>query len=192
MTALAARLAGLKGVTLPAYAKWAAAAALMAAAYGVGRLHEARRGADAMIAYQAKQTAQGVRIVERQGKVVTVTETKYRDRIQTVYVKGEEIEKSIPVYVQPADVGRFAVNAGFVRVLAAGWTGEAVGPARDSDREPAGVPLDDIAATEVHNATSCRAWRKQVIGWREFYAGQQVAINGQAGTWADSLEDDDE
>lgn len=186
MKAIAAQLASLSGVVLPPWAKWAAAAALLATVYGVGRLHEARRGADAMADYLAKQAGQAVRIVERQAKVVTVTETKYRDRIKTVYVQGATIENSIPDYVQPADTGRFAVNAGFVRVLDAAWAGQAVGPAADSDREPAGVPLDQVAGAEVHNATSCRAWREQAIGWREFYARQQVAINGQAGEWAES------
>lgn len=186
MKAITAHLAGLRGVVLPAYVKWLAAAALLASVYGLGRVHEARRGVDAMIDYQAKQAAQAVRIVERQAKVVTLTETKYRDRIKTVYVQGATIESSIPDYVQPADTGRFAVNAGFVRVLDAAWTGQAVGPAADSDREPAGVSLDHVAGAEVHNATSCRAWREQAIGWREFYARQQVAINGQAGAWAES------
>lgn len=185
MKAIAAQLASLSGVVLPPWAKWAAAAALLATVYGVGRLHEARRGADAMADYLAKQAGQAVRIVERQAKVVTVTETKYRDRIKTVYVQGATIENSIPDYVQPADTGRFAVNAGFVRVLDAAWAGQAVGSAADSDREPAGVPLDQVAGAEVHNATSCRAWREQAIGWREFYARQQVAINGEAGEWAE-------
>jgi hypothetical protein len=185
MKAIAERLAGLAGIVVPAYVKWIALAALFAAAYGVGRLQEARRGADAMIEYQAKQAAQGTKIVARQAKVVTVTETKYRDRIKTVYVQGEKIENSIPTYVQPVDLGRFAVNVGFVRVLDAAWAGSAVGPAGDSDREPAAIPLDEVGAVEVHNATSCRAWREQALGWREFYARQQVAINGKAGTWAD-------
>ena len=70
------------------------------------------------------------------------------------------------------------------RVLDAAWSGDPAGPASDSDREPADVPLDAIAAAEVGNATSCRAWREQALGWREFYAGQQVAINGKAGAWA--------
>ncbi len=186
MKAIAAQLAGLSSVVLPPWTKWAAAAALLATVYGVGRLHEARRGADAMAEYQAKQAGQAVRIIERQAKVVTVTETKYRDRIKTVYVQGATIENSIPDYVQPADTGRFAVNAGFVRVLDAAWAGQAVGPAADSDREPASIPLDQVAGAEVHNATSCLAWREQAIGWREFYARQQVAINGQAGEWAES------
>lgn len=189
MKAIAARLAGLSGIILPPAVKWAAAAALLATVYGIGRLHEARRGADAMAEYQAKQATQTVRIVERQAKVVTVTETKYRDRIKTVYVQGATIENSIPDYVQPADTGRFAVNAGFVRVLDAAWAGQAVGPAGDSDREPAGVPLDQVAGAEVHNATSCRAWREQALGWREFYARQQIAINGRAGEWAEAVGD---
>lgn len=174
----------LQGIVLPAPAKWAAAAALLAAVYGFGRLQEARRGADAMSDYIGKQAAQGVRIIERQAKTVTVTETKYRDRIQKIYLQGATIENNIPTYIQPADVDRFAVNAGFIRVLDAAWSGAAAGPAADSDREPAGVPLDEVAAVEAHNATSCRAWREQAIGWRDFYAGQQVAINGKAGAWA--------
>lgn len=186
MSATTTRLASLAGIVMPAYVKWIAAAALFAAAYGVGRLHEARRGADAMADYQAKQAAQTVRIANRQAKVVTVTETKYRDRIKTVYLQGEKIESSIPIYVQPVDIGRFAVNAGFVRVLDAAWAGDAIGPAGDSDREPARLPLDEVASVEVHNATSCRAWREQALGWRDFYARQQVAINGKAGTWADA------
>lgn len=185
MSTIATRLAGLRGVVLPPAAKWAALAALLAAVYAFGRLQEARRGVDAMFDSQLKQAAQTVHIAKRQAKVVTVTETKYRDRIKTVYVQGATIERSIPDYVQPVDSGRFAVNAGFVRVLDAAWAGNPVGPAVDSDRESAGVPLDEVASVEVHNATSCRAWREQAIGWREFYARQQVAINGTAGAWAE-------
>jgi hypothetical protein len=185
MNAIATRLAALRGVVLPVYVKWIAAAVLLATVYVVGRLHEARHGADVMSDYQEKQAAQTVRVIERQAKVVTVTETKYRDRIKTVYVQGEKIESSIPTYVQPVDIGRFAVNAGFVRVLDAAWAGDPAGPAGDPDREPAGIPLDEVAAVEVHNATSCRAWREQALGWRDFYARQQVAVNGKAGTWAE-------
>lgn len=190
MSAAMERLASLRAVILPAYVKWIAAGALLAASYGVGRLQEARRGADAMTEYLAKQASQTVRIAQQQAKVVTVTETKYRDRIQTVYLQGEKIESSIPTYVQPVDTGRFAVNTGFIRLLDAAWAGDVVGPAVDSDREPAGVPLDEVASAQVDNATSCRAWREQALGWREFYARQQVAINGKAGAWAAQTEAD--
>lgn len=181
MKALLGRLAS---VVMPAWCKWAAIAALCAAAYGAGRLQEARHGADAMIAYVGRQATQTARIAQAQVKVVTVTETKWRDRIEKVYVQGATIETTIPTYVQPVDAELFAVNAGFVRVLDAAWSGDAVGPAAESDREPAGVPIDEIARSEVGNITSCRAWREQALGWRDFYAKQQVAINGKAGAWA--------
>jgi 2-succinyl-5-enolpyruvyl-6-hydroxy-3-cyclohexene-1-carboxylate synthase len=182
-----AALGRLSGLVLPWWAKWAALAALVLAAYGVGRLQEAHRGADAMVAYVGQQAAQSARIVVRQAKVVTVVETKYVDRIQKIYVEGKQIEADIPQYITPADAGLFAVNAGFVRVVDAAWSGEPAGPAADSDRGPAGIPLDRIAAVEAGNATSCRAWREQALGWRDFYAGQQVAINGRAGEWAQRL-----
>jgi hypothetical protein len=169
---------------LPWWAKWAALLVLLLAAYGLGRVHEARRGADALTDYIGRQAAQSVRIVERQAKVVTVTETKYRDRIHTIYLQGEKLEADIPKYIKPADDQLFAVPVGFVRVYDAAWSGDAVGPAADTDREPSGIPLSAVAATEVGNASSCRRWREQALGWREFYARQQVAINGRAGEWA--------
>jgi hypothetical protein len=184
MIAALALLARARAIALPWWAKWAAVAALLLAAYGLGRVHEARRGADAMVDYIGKQSKQSAVIVQRQVQVVTVTETKYRDRIQKIYVEGKQIEADIPKYITPADDDLFAVNAGFVRVVDAAWTGDPAGPAAESDREPAGVPLDRVAAVEASNATSCRAWREQALGWREFYAGQQVAINGRAGAWA--------
>lgn len=184
LTSIAARAAG---VVIPAWAPWAAGALLVAAAvgsaYGLGRVHEARIGADALAAYKGAEAVQAVKIVERQAEVKIVVQTKYVDRIQKIYVQGATIETNIPTYIQPADVERFAVNAGFVRVVDAAWTGESVGPASDLDREPAGIPLDEVAATQIGNATACRAWREQALGWREFYAGQQVAINGKAGEW---------
>lgn len=184
LTAITARAAGL---VIPKWAPWLAgaiaAAALAGAFYSLGRVHEARIGADALASYKEAAAIQTVKIIKGETEVVIKTEIKYRDRIQKVYVQGVKIETDIPLYVQPADDVRFGVNAGFVRVLAAGWAGELAGPPIDSDREPAGVPLGDLAAVETGNAASCRAWREQALGWREFYAGQQVKINGKAGDW---------
>lgn len=149
--------------------------ALLSGGYGMGRLHEARK---------SRPANQTVKIVYRQAAVVTKTETVYRDRVQKIYLKGETIEHYIPTLVQPVDERLFAVNAGFVRILDAAWAGEAPGPARDSDREPAGIPLGQLAHVQVDNATVCHAWRDQALGWRQFYADQQIAINGQAGAWA--------
>ncbi len=176
------------GVAMPAWAPWAAAALAVALGYGTGRLHEARIGAAVLVKYQQAQLAKTVRIIEKQIEVRTVVETKYVDRIKKIYVQGETIEKHIPTYITAADTARFGVNAGFVRIIDAAWSGEPVGPATDSDREPAAIPLDEVAAVETGNATSCRVWREQALGWREFYAKQQVAINGKAGEWAGAQE----
>lgn len=180
---MSALLGRLSGVVLPDWAKWAALGVLVLAACGTGRVHEARRGADALADYVGKQATQTVRIVERQAKTDVLVQTKYVDRIQKIYVQGATIETNIPHYIQPSDNERFGVNAGFVRVIDAAWSGDAVGPASDTDRESAGVPLDDVARIQAANATSCRAWQDQALGWREYYARKQVDINGVAGAW---------
>lgn len=178
MSALVARL---QGVILPAWVKWAVLLVLLLAAYGLGRVHEARHGADAMIDYIAKQAAQTTRIAKAQVQVVHETEIKYRDRIQTVYVKGDEIEKLVPQYVTPGDDQRFGVNAGFVRVLDAAWGLQPAAAPAESDREPAGVSLSDVAANEADNATACRAWREQALGVREVYERLRAVTNPGTG-----------
>lgn len=177
-------LARARALVLPWWVKWAALAALVLTAYGLGRVHEARRGADAFAEYVGKQATASTRIVHAQAKVVTRTEVVYRDRIQKIYTEGKAIEADIPKYIPPESDRVFAVPVGLVRVLDAAWTGRPAGPAADSDREPSAVPVSDIGRIEAANAASCRAWREQALGWRSFYAAQQVAINGRAGDWA--------
>ena len=185
LAAVGARVAGkFSSIVLPWWAKWLALAMLLAAVYGTGRLHEARVGQEKHAEYVAAQAKQTGVILRKQVVVVTKVDVKYRDRIQKIYVQGEQIGKAIPQYVTPADVGSFGVNAGFVRIVDAAWTGDLAGSAADTDRESAGVPLDDVAAVQAGNATSCRIWREQAYGWREFYARQQVAVNGKSGEWA--------
>ncbi|WP_211441836.1 hypothetical protein [Collimonas humicola] len=109
--------------------------------------------------------------------IAAKTEIIYRDRIQKIYIKGDEIEKQVPIYITEVDSSRFAVNAGFVRLYDAAWSGESAGPAAESDREPAGISLAEVAAVEAGNATSCRAWREIAVGLREYYAHLQVITN---------------
>lgn len=138
--------------------------------------------------YVQKQATETVRIVQAQAQVITKIETVYRDRIQVIYREGAKIETQIPDYIKPVDEHKFAVNAGFLRIVNAAWSGDAPGPAEDADREPAGIPLGDIAAVQTGNITSCRAWRAQALGWRDFYAEQQIAVNGRAGAWYSGAE----
>jgi hypothetical protein len=126
-----------------------------------------------------KRVAQAVRVAQARERVVVKTEVKYRDRIRTIYQKGETIEKQVPVYVTRDDDSRCSINAGFVRTYDAAWTGEPAGPAAESDREPAGIPLSVVAETDAYNAAACRAWREQAIGLREFYRRLQAASVGQ-------------
>jgi hypothetical protein len=179
---------------MPSWGAWAVGAlavlALAGGSYGLGRVHEARLGAAALVKYKEQAQIQTIKIVKGETQVVIKTEIEYRDRIQKIYVQGNQNENRIPDFVGPVDDDRFAVNTGFVRILAASWAGSAAGPSVDSDREPAGVSLSDVAAVEVGNATSCLAWREQAIGWRSFYADQQVAINGKAGEWAGAPDPD--
>lgn len=168
---------------MPVWAPWAAGALLVLGAYGFGTLHEARRGAAALEKYKGEQAAQTVKIVEKQVLVKGETEVRVVERIKKIYVQGAAIEANIPTYITPIDTSRFAVNDGWVRVIDAAWTGDAVGPAAESDREPAAVSIYSIATTQTQNATVCRAWREQALGWRAYYRDQQIAINGKAGNW---------
>ncbi len=169
-------LARLQGLILPAWFKWVAIAALCIATYGFGRLQEARRGADAVSGYLAGQAARTVLIGRAQTKVVVQTEIKYRDRIEKIYLKGDVIEKQVPVYVTAADNAECRVNAGFVRAHDAAWTGEPAGPAASTDRDAGGVSLAEVAETGAHNATTCLAWRELALGLREHYQKQQAVL----------------
>jgi len=171
-----AALGRLQGIVLPAWWKWVAIAGLCAAVYGFGRLQEARRGSDAMSDYLAAQASRAVAVGRAQMKVAVQTEIKYRDRIQKVYLKGDVIEKQVPVYVTAVDNAECRINAGFVRAHDAAWAGEPTGPAASSDRDPGGVSLVEVAETNAHNATACLAWRELALGLREHYQKQQAIL----------------
>jgi hypothetical protein len=166
---------------------WAAGALAVVVAVGGAvvtlQVHDRHVGEAAVAAYQAKQGKVTEKIIIKTVEGVGKTQIEYRDRIKVVYQKGERIETLIPQYIQPVDDARFAVNAGFVRIVDASWAGEIAGPASSADREPSEIPISEIARTEAANATSCLAWREQVLGWRTFYAREQAAINGKAGEW---------
>lgn len=125
--------------------------------------------------YVGKQAVQSVKIAQMQAKVAGQIEIKYRDRILPIYVKGDVIEKEVPVYVTQADNDHCAVNAGFVRVYDAAWTGEPAGPPTESDRGSTGISLAEIAEVDAFNAKACRAWREQALGLRELYQNLKSA-----------------
>jgi hypothetical protein len=167
----------LRLIVLPAPARWAAYAAAACALLAMGEIDGQRRAGQAHLDYVSAQAQRTLAITTAQTKVVIQTEIKYRDRIKTVYLKGETIERQVPVFVTPSDDNAFGVNAGFVRAYNAAWSGDDPGPAAESDRESAGIPLSEVAETDVYNATACRAWREQALGWRDFYDELKRAID---------------
>lgn len=154
---------------LPMPARLAIAVAAGVGVYGLGVLQGERAAGERHIEYVASQGRHGIAVAKAQTQVVVRTEVKYRDRIQTVYVKGEQIEEQVPELVAPADDLQPGVSVGWVRSFNAAWSGEPAGPAAGADRDPAGIPLAEVAGVEAHNATACRAWRELAIGLREHY-----------------------
>lgn len=167
----------IKSYVLPLWARLLMYSLMAAVVFCLGDMQGERRAGQAHIDYVTKQAARTVAVGRAQTKVVIQTEIKYRDRIQKIYLKGEVIEKQVPIYVTQADDAVFGVNAGFVRAYNAAWSGDDAGPAGDADREPAGIPLSTVAEVDAHNATSCRAWREQALGLREFYEQVKAATN---------------
>ena len=162
---------------LPGWARLLTLASVAASVFALGVMRGERWAGERHIDYVTRQAAQTVAIARAQAEVVVRTEIKYRDRIQKIYVKGEEIERQVPIYVTPADSAACSVNAGFVRAYNAAWTGDSAGAAEGADREPSGVSLAAVAEADAHNAASCRVWREQVLGFREFYSNLKLATD---------------
>jgi len=161
---------------IPLPARIAIVVAAGIALYMLGMLHGERSAGQAHIDYISKQAAQSVKVAQAHAKIVIETQIKYVDRIKTIYKQGETIEKQVPIYITADDNAGCTINTGFVRIHDAAWTGEPPGSATSADREPAGIPLAEVAETNAFNATACLAWREQALGLREFYAKLQAAM----------------
>ncbi len=162
----------------PPWIKWAAIAVAMAGAAAFGWVQGADHEGTKHDEFILKQASRTVAIGTRQTKVVIETETKYVDRFKTVYKQGDTIEKYVPTYIAAADNAACSINAGFLRIHDAAWTGQDPGPATESDHTAGGISLAQVAETNAVNATTCRAWREKAIGLEEFYEKLKTATNG--------------
>lgn len=168
----------LASLGLPSWVGPAVMAAAAASLYLLGMMQGISREGRKHSDYIAAQAGQAVRMADQQIQIVHNVEVVYRDRIKTITQKGEQIVITVPQLVTAADSQHFGVNAGFVRLYNAAWTGSVpsvAGAAAESDREPATVSLTDVADIDVHNATACRAWREQAIGLRSYYEQLRAA-----------------
>jgi hypothetical protein len=169
----------LLGFVLPGWVKYAALFFAAISIYFAGRLDGERIEGAKHLEYVAQQSQKALKIHKAQEKVVVKTEIVYRDRIKKIYVKGDVIEKEVPVYVTKTDNERCTVNAGFVRSYNAGWTGEPAGPPAESDREPSGISLAEVAETDAYNAKVALAWKEQALGLRKLYEDLKAARESQ-------------
>ena len=137
----------------------------------LGYLHGQRQAIQHHVSYVEQQTRHTLRIIQAQQQIATKTDIIYRDRIKTIYLKGKTIEKIIPHYITKDDNAFCSINTGFVHLHNAAWGNATPGTASESDRQPSGISLTELADTTTHNATACHAWREQALGLREFYWG---------------------
>ncbi len=102
-------------------------------------------------------------------KVNTVIDVRWKDRVDTIYIKGDTIEKQVPIYI-PVDTPD--LPAGF-RVLHDAAATSTV-PGSTSSIEATPVRVKDATETIVINYTSCLIWREEVVTWREWYQEQSL------------------
>lgn len=145
--------------------------------YAAGWLAGDRHAGQNHLDYVAEQAKEAQRIAVAQTKVIAQVRTEYVDRIKVIKEKGDQIEKQVPVYITAADDSRCSINAGFVRIHDAAWTGEDPGPAAGADHEPAGIQLSDVAQVNAENAASCRQWREQALSLRQMWRQLQKVTN---------------
>ncbi|MFZ6819858.1 hypothetical protein [Undibacterium sp. Ji22W] len=154
---------------LPAWARLGFITMALLMVFGLGVRHGENREGQKHLDYISEQATASIKLMQRQQVVVTKIETKYRDRIKTIYLNGEEIEKSVKDFISPVADARCIVNTGFVRIHDAAWTNTPAGDVASSDGEPSGVSLVEVGEAEAHNAKACFAWREKVFGLRETY-----------------------
>ena len=170
-------LSNLASLMLPWWARALAITFIFVSVFLLGQLHGERVAGEHHLDYVSKQAAASIRVVQAQAKVMIETQIKYVDRIQKIYIKGEEIEKQVPIYITASDNAGCIINTGFVRLHDSAWSGDDTGSASDSDRESAELSLAQVAETNAYNATACIAWKTLAIGLREHYARLQHATN---------------
>jgi hypothetical protein len=154
---------------LPMWARLGFIGMALLMVFGIGVRHGEKREGQKHLDYITDQANASIKLMQRQQVVVTKIETKYRDRIKTIYLNGEAIEKTVRNYISPVADARCIVNTGFVRVHDAAWTNTPPGTTSNTDADPTGISLAEVGETTAHNAKACHLWRDQAIGWREYY-----------------------
>ncbi len=145
---------------------------IAAAVWAHGWFSGNEHGGQKLIDHIAKQATETVRIGSARERVVVKIQTEWRTRIEKVYLKGDLIEKEVPVYVTQEDSARCIIPNGFVRLHDAALANAPLtGGALSTDREDSGVSLPVVAETGAFNWKVCNLWRERALGWEAFYRG---------------------
>lgn len=102
------------------------------------------------------------------GKVTTVTEVKYIDRVKVIREKGDEIVRQVPVFV-PA--GSSDLPGGF-RLLHDAAARNVALPEAGAIADAAGVPAQDVAATVAGNYAICHETAQRLTSLQEWVLKQ--------------------
>jgi len=103
-----------------------------------------------------------------QGKITTVTEVKYLDRIKVIHEKGETITKLIPQFIPN---GSCDLPGGF-RVLHDAAVTSTI-PTAAEGTNAAAVSIEDTATTVIGNYTQCNGAISDLQGLREWVSQQE-------------------
>jgi hypothetical protein len=125
---------------------------------------------DASVKRGEKEVA---RLKAEAGKITTVTEVKYVDRVQTIKEKGDEIIKRVTVFV-PNDSKCSIVDGGF-RVFHDAAVENRI---PDTAEIPNAAPttLTEIASTIAGNYKNCTVAYETVKSWQT-WATEQCKLN---------------
>jgi hypothetical protein len=116
---------------------------------------------------ELKSEQQAKELKAARENVTTKVETIYVDRIKTVYKRGAEIIKEVPVYVPSTTPD---LPAGFRVLYDAASRGELPDPAAVNDAAP--VSAQTVATSVIENFTICRANAEKLLGLQEWVTRQ--------------------
>jgi hypothetical protein len=85
----------ISSFVVPAPVRWAFLIVLAVVSFSLGEIDGQQRAGRTYIDYLTAQAKRTAVITQAQTKVVVQTEIQYRDRIKTVYLKGEVIENVV-------------------------------------------------------------------------------------------------
>lgn len=155
---------------IPIWARWLVVVGIFLAGIAFGWVKGDEHGTQKLIDYVGKQATETTRIAQARTVVVERVTTKWRTRVEQVFVRGDAIEKEASQHVTEDDNRGCIVPRGFVRIYDAAVAGDPdPGAPGVDERAPSGVPLSVVAETDAFNLKLGHAWRARAEACVEAY-----------------------